>query len=317
MPTLVLADIHGNLPALEAVLAHPAAQSCTDIVSLGDHVNFGPQSRAVHERLTGLGAVMLLGNHEERLTRPADTEFDGYNWRLMRWTADQMQDVDLHLPTDLQRGKVLFTHGTPGEPYHLVQPAEVPALLDTLPEGTLLLSGHNHTPWDICHRGRQWVNPGSLGMRELPPGSTDTATPGCAPFLVLDGTEVTHYEAAYNVDDVARAFIETGAAHMAPELSRGVLRVMQTAEPQGALKLIRHVIATAATMALTLGDESAWKAADLTFPWTEAIPSTEYWTQLEKSLCPFTTTRQRSERIRRRVRLKLNHLFARSSFTLL
>jgi hypothetical protein len=37
-------------------------------------------------------------------------------------------------------------------------------------------------------------------------------------------------------------------------------------------------------MGLTLGDESAWKAADLTFPWTEAIPSTEYWTQLEKSL---------------------------------
>ena len=60
MPTLVLADIHGNLPALEAVLAHPAAQRCSDIISLGDHVNFSPQSRAVHERLTELGAVMLL-----------------------------------------------------------------------------------------------------------------------------------------------------------------------------------------------------------------------------------------------------------------
>ena len=85
------------------MLAHPAAQGCTNIVSLGDHVNFGPQSRAVHERLTGLGAVMLLGNHEERLTRPADAEFDGYNWRLMRWTAEQMQGIDLRLPTDLRR----------------------------------------------------------------------------------------------------------------------------------------------------------------------------------------------------------------------
>lgn len=284
MSTLVIADVHGNLPALEAVLAHPAAQRCTEIISLGDHVNFGPQSREVHDRLTELGAILLLGNHEERLTRPADAEFDGYNWRLMRWTAQQMQGVDLRLPTDLQRGNILFTHGTPGDPYHLVQPAEVPALLDTLPEGTLLLSGHNHTPWDVTHNGRRAINPGSTGMHELAPGSAETIAPGTAPFLVLDGEEVTLHAAAYNVADVARAFIGAGASSIAPELARVVLHVMTTAEPQGALKLIRHVQKIAATMGLTLGDESAWKAADLTFPWTEAIPSTEYWTQLEKQL---------------------------------
>ena len=284
MSTLVIADVHGNLPALEAVLAHPAAQKCTEIISLGDHVNFGPQSREVHDRLTALGAILLLGNHEERLLRPADSEFDGYNWRLMRWTAQQMQGVDLRLPTDLQRGNILFTHGTPGDPYHLVQPAEVPALLDTLPEGTLLLSGHNHTPWDVTHNGRRAINPGSTGMHELAPGSAETIAPGTAPFLVLDGEEVTLHAAAYNVADVARTFIEAGASSIAPELARVVLHVMTTAESQGALKLIRHVQKIAATMGLTLGDESAWKAADLTFPWTEAIPSTEYWTQLEKSL---------------------------------
>ena len=284
MSTLVIADVHGNLPALEAVLAHPAAQKCTEIISLGDHVNFGPQSREVHDRLTELGAILLLGNHEERLLRPADSEFDGYNWRLMRWTAQQMQGVDLRLPTDLQRGNILFTHGTPGDPYHLVQPAEVPALLYTLPEGTLLLSGHNHTPWDVTHNGRRAINPGSTGMHELAPGSAETIAPGTAPFLVLDGEEVTLHAAAYNVADVARAFIGAGASSIAPELARVVLHVMTTAEPQGALKLIRHVQKIAATMGLTLGDESAWKAADLTFPWTEAIPSTEYWTQLEKSL---------------------------------
>ena len=285
MSILVLADVHGNLPALEAVLSHPAAQQCTEIISLGDHVNFGPQSRAVHDRLVKLGAVMLLGNHEERLTRPADTEFDGYNWRLMRWTAKQMRGVDLRLPTDLRRGSILFTHGTPGQPYHLVQPPEVPALLDTLPDGIdLLLSGHNHTPWDVTHHGRRSVNPSSLGMRELPPGSTDAGKPGLAPFLVLDGTEITHHTAHYDVNDVARAFIFTGAARIAPELTRAVLHVMRTAEPQGAMKLIRHVNAVAAEMGLTLADESAWKAADRSYPWTETIPSDEYWYNMEKSL---------------------------------
>lgn len=287
MPTLVLADIHGNLPALEAVLAHPAAQRCTDIVSLGDHVNFGPQSRQVHERLVKLGAAMLLGNHEERLTRPADAEFDGYNWRLMRWTARQMQGIDLRLPMDLHRGQVLFTHGTPGQPYHLVQPPEVPAVLDALPEGvSLLLSGHNHRPWNVTHRGKRGINPGSTGMRELPPG-TPANTPGDivnAPFLVLDGMEVTLHHAAYDTREVARAFLGSGACQAAPELCRAVLHVMRTAEPQGAMKLIRHVGDVAAHMGLSLGDEAAWKAADRSFPWTEDISSAEYWTQMEKSL---------------------------------
>ena len=50
------------------------------------------------------------------------------------------------------------------------------------------------------------------------------------------------------------------------------------------MKLIRHVSATAAAMGLTLGDESAWQAADRTFPWATAITSKEYWNQVEKSL---------------------------------
>lgn len=285
MPTLVLADLHGNLPALEAVLAHPAAQRCTEVISLGDHVNFGPQSRAVHDRLTALGAILLLGNHEERLTHPGDQEFDGYNWQLMRWTAAQMQGVVLQLPVDLRRGSVLFTHGTPGDPYHLVQPPEMPSVMDSLPdEVTLLLSGHNHTPWDMTHRGRRAVNPGSAGMRELPPGAAEAGEPGLAPFLVLDGSEVTHCTAHYNPDDVARAFLVTGAARIAPELARAVLQVMYTAEAQGPLKLIRHVNAVATQMGLTLGDEAAWKQADRTYPWQEPGSSEEYWLKMEQTL---------------------------------
>ena len=282
MSTLILADIHGNLPALNAILAAPAARRCGEIISLGDHVNFGPQSREVHQRLLSLGATMLLGNHEERLTRPTDAEFDGYNWRLMRWTAQQMRGLDLHFPTDLRRGSVHFTHGTPGDPYHLLQPEEVPALLRTLPpEVTLLLSGHNHTPWDITTEGRRAVNPGSTGMRERLPRDCEPLRSGVAPFLILDGDALTHHEAIYDVPEVARAYVRTGACRVAPELCRAVLHVMQTGEPQGALKLIRHVSAVAAGMGLTLADEAAWKAADHTYPWAEAMSSDDYWHQWE------------------------------------
>ena len=45
MRTLLMADIHGNFAALRAILSTPEAQSCGRIISLGDQVNFGPESR--------------------------------------------------------------------------------------------------------------------------------------------------------------------------------------------------------------------------------------------------------------------------------
>lgn len=282
MRTLIVSDIHGNLPALEAVLATAEAQACDGIVSLGDHVSFCAQSREVHQRLASLGAVMLLGNHEERLTRPADSEFDAYNWAPVRWTAAQMAGIDLHLPTDLRRDGVLFTHGTPGAPYHLVQPPELPAVLDTLPEGvTLLLSGHNHHQWDVTHGGRRAFNPGSVGMAEDGVGAA-------APFAVLEtggGTmRLTRHLVPYDVRRTLRAFIDSGMCKAAPEICRACARVLLTAEYQGVLKLMRHVQRVAAENGLSFGDEAAWKLADRCYPWAEKMTSGEYWSHMEESL---------------------------------
>ena len=82
MRTLLMADIHGNFAALRAILSTPEAQSCGRVISLGDQVNFGPESRKVVETLRSLGATMLMGNHEERLLHPDD--FSGYNWAMLQ-----------------------------------------------------------------------------------------------------------------------------------------------------------------------------------------------------------------------------------------
>ena len=66
--------------------------------------------------------------------------------------------------------------------------------------------------------------------------------------------------------------------------SRAVLHVMQTAQPQGVTRLIRHVSAVAASLGLSLGDEAAWHAADSTYPWAEPLSSPEFWKQLEATL---------------------------------
>ena len=155
MRTLLMADIHGNFAALRAILSTPEAQSCGRIISLGDQVNFGPESRKVVETLRSLGATMLMGNHEERLLHPDD--FAGYNWAMLRVTARQLSGISLaDLPVDVRIGSALLTHGTPGDPYHLVYPPDLPEVLKALHGNvSLLISGHNHLCWDVTSGQRR------------------------------------------------------------------------------------------------------------------------------------------------------------------
>lgn len=115
MRLLVLNDIHGNLPALEAVLRDPDALSADRIISTGDHTGFGPEPLAVHRRLRALNAVMLLGNHEERLLRAHEPSFSGYNWTLLQWTRQIMSGEDLTFLPRLQLGDALFVHAADGD----------------------------------------------------------------------------------------------------------------------------------------------------------------------------------------------------------
>ena len=292
MRWLVVTDIHGNLPALRRVLDTPEARSCGRCISLGDQVNFGPQSREVQEELQRLGAVMLLGNHEERFRHMED--FQGYNWAPLRWTWERMRGLETPGLTDVRIGPVWCTHGTPGNPYHLVDAETVKTVLDALPEGiTLLLSGHHHIAWRVEHGGRTAVNPGSVGMYEGGRG-------GWAPFAVLE-TEaacwrLTCHAAAYDTEETRAAFLSSGLAETVPEMSRAVLQVMRTGQFHGVPALLAHVRETAALHGLSMGDRRAWRLADTTWSWEEPVDSLTFWSRppapAEKAASPEAGNRQ-------------------------
>jgi putative phosphoesterase len=282
MRIFIVTDIHGNLPALEAVLATPQAQTCEKIVSLGDYSGFGPEPLAVRERLDALHAVMLLGNHEARLHHMQEDAFAGYNWDLARWTAAQLPGYDLEHPIDFRTGSVLMTHGTPGDPFHLIDGQAAQSMLSLLPEDvSLVISGHNHIPFYVSDGQRAWINPGSLGMLE-------DGTGGTAAYAVLTVEETSAhaevFRVPYDLQKVFHAYKAQGLHEIAPEMCHAAYLTMRYGLPQYMLRLVSHVKETAAVSGLSFGDAAAWKAADKTFPWADGLSSHDFWQKGDATL---------------------------------
>jgi len=165
-----LSDIHGNLPALEAVLADVARESVDAIVVAGDSVS-GPWPSEVFDLLAAVGARMVRGNADrlEEVTRQ-----DG---PLGAWNADHLgatrlatiAEWPLTLALEVGRlGTVLVCHATPvsDEPiYTRVTPDdEVVALLGSV-AADVCICGHTHMQYDrTLASGLRLVNPGSVGM---------------------------------------------------------------------------------------------------------------------------------------------------------
>lgn len=175
----VLSDIHGVLPALDAVLAEPAVAAADRVVLTGD-IAAGPQPVEVLDRLAGLGdrVVWVRGNADREMVtvaRGGSTDIPDpiADWAALQLRPDQIELLDslphpVTLPVD-GFGPVLFCHGTPRDDNEVV-------LVDTrldrwaeafadLPDDVrTVVCGHTHMPFVRLAHGRQVVNPGSVGM---------------------------------------------------------------------------------------------------------------------------------------------------------
>src|SRR5215208_3803406 len=95
----LIADIHGNLAALDAVLDALQAEPPDQIVCLGDVAATGPQPHEVLRRLRELGCPMVMGNADAELldASPPAPEIDEDAHRIAdisRWCEAQLDDAD-------------------------------------------------------------------------------------------------------------------------------------------------------------------------------------------------------------------------------
>ena len=227
MRIAVLSDIHSNLEALTAVLAH--AGSVDAVWQLGDVVGYGPEPDAVVATLAAVGAVGVRGNHDAAAL--GGPEIDWFNpdaRAAAEWTRDRLADDTRTwlsaLPETLAVGDVTLVHGSPRDPLreYITNAAIARANLGavTTPH---VLHGHTHVPVAFTADGdrmgvvapsagsslafdgrRALINPGSVGQ----PRDGDPR----ASYLVLDpeAPSVTWHRVPYDVRAVQTAIRAAG-----------------------------------------------------------------------------------------------------------
>jgi predicted phosphodiesterase len=250
----VLADVHGNLAALQAVLGKLERDSIDSYLVAGDLVGYGPHPNECVEAVAGLGAVCVAGNHDlMALGQLSDERCIPLGRTAIRWTRGVLDPAAraylerLPLRAETPDG-VVVSHGSLDDPERYTTNAEqalseLAQLERERPESTILVLGHTHRPLAVGQRaGRQrvggrhssvrlggaeryLVNAGAVGQsRELR---------ARARYAVLDLTAgtVEFHAIAYDTAACRRALREAGLApgscHLRPSARGAARRVVR------------------------------------------------------------------------------------------
>lgn len=187
----LISDIHGNLPALEAVLAHVEGRSDVDAVyHLGDLVGYAPWPNEVVQLLRERGVPGVAGNYDSTTAtdydhcgcryedpRQAELSHESYAWTLAhvtahtkRWLGGLPFRVDLRpLGGHTASPRLILIHGNPvlntvywtedrSDAFCTKMAAQLGAQ-----SGDVVAFGHTHKPWHRSVEGVHFVNTGSVG----------------------------------------------------------------------------------------------------------------------------------------------------------
>jgi len=178
MRVAVIADIHGNLRALDAVLADMAGRDVDLTVNLGDIVSGPLQPAETADRLMPLRLPTVRGNHERQLlTLALDRLGESDHHAASQLNAAQRQWLASFPATALVGDEVFLCHGTPASDLdYFLETIDASGLRIATEQdvatrtaeapGTLLLCGHTHLPRSTqLADGRTVLNPGSVGLQ--------------------------------------------------------------------------------------------------------------------------------------------------------
>lgn len=236
----VIADVHGNRWALEAVLQDIDRKGAQRIVNLGDHLTGPLDPAGTADLLIERGMLSICGNDDRVLFSPAD-ELSA----TQRYTREQLSPAALSwlhaLPdTTVLEDDVFLCHGDLFDAPYLLEHIEVSGV--TLRSTAaiqasaaaiaqpVILSGHSHVPRTVAlPQGKLLVNPGSVGLpaytMEAPfPYAMESGSPHARYALLRKASgswQVEHVQVPYDWEHAARVARENQRPDWAEWLSTG------------------------------------------------------------------------------------------------
>ena len=277
----VLSDVHGNLPALEAVLTDLRQFSVDGIIVAGDYTG-GPWPVETIRLLRSLGGWMIQGNGDADLIRydSGDAPSSRYTHRqfaLMRWAYHQLDRETRAFLASLPEQCVVAldgtapiraVHGSPRSQTEGLAPDRDPAGLDMALDAVdelALVCGHTHMPWMSERDGRLALNPGAVC------GPLDGYLGAQYALLTWhDGRwGVAHRAVPYNLKRLPAAFVESGLLAEGGALARALLLLLVTGRNvwREYLTYARHLCAEAGFDGSDAIPDDLWDRAEASFAW--------------------------------------------------
>jgi putative phosphoesterase len=222
MKVALISDVHANLPALEAVLAHASKQGVDVVWNLGDLVGYGAYPNEVVQLVSEECALATSGEYDRRVLRFQDKRD---KWRrkrpkveyvALRWAHDRLSKTSRKYLRFLSREErvtvkghhFLLTHSCTDSSMQSIDEDTVEKELRKLAreaEADILLCGHSHKPSAARAHDTWFVNPGSAGMGS----GGDTRVSYAVLEISSRELEVHQFSVEYNVDRLVAALRES------------------------------------------------------------------------------------------------------------
>jgi putative phosphoesterase len=230
MRVLVIADVHGNLEALESVLADPHDA----VICLGDMVGYGPEPGACVRRIMEEANVVVRGNHDHALATGAALGcLPSFHWLagataqlgLAQLSEDErvgLAELPLRASETIDGNRYHLVHATPMDPmYRYLEPTSDGWTREVRDIGPgILLVGHTHFQFRHHVAGHTILGPGSVGQ----PRHGD---PRAAYIVIEDGT-FSFCRVAYPVERTVAKLERSG---IEPAAAAVLTRLLRTGQP--------------------------------------------------------------------------------------
>jgi putative phosphoesterase len=172
MTVAVLADVHSNLHALQAVLAEVDRLNVTSVFCAGDVVGYGAFPNECCSIIKDRRCEFVLGNHDIAALHGDHAGMNPFAARAILWTADKLNEDSKAFLREAKKEsrfliddrKAAMYHGSPTSIDEYVFEDKVTEELMASSGADILILGHTHVPCVIQKGARLFINPGSVGQ---------------------------------------------------------------------------------------------------------------------------------------------------------